>query len=131
MSTPNRSGDWLKQAESDLMAREEAILWPKEPEWTRDDLIASLRRSLADWVDEAWLFGSYAAGTADDGSDVDLILVRPTTLRFTERFRDFMDLWKLYTDIDLVIYTPGEWRKMLAEQGPFITLVSRNWVRVI
>ena len=113
------------------MAQEEVVLWPKEPEWTRDELIASLRHSLAGRVDEAWLFGSYASGTADDGSDVDLIIVRPTALHFTERFRDFMDLWKIHADIDLVIYTPEEWRKMVAEGGPFITLVSRTWVRVI
>ncbi|MDH5298370.1 MAG: nucleotidyltransferase domain-containing protein, partial [Desulfobulbaceae bacterium] len=44
-------------------------------------------------VEEAYLFGSIAAGKAGAWSDIDVIVVQETTLPFVERAREFADLF--------------------------------------
>ena len=57
----------------------------------RDCLLARLRDELAKWrvlPEAAWLFGSAARGEAGSGSDIDLLLVRPTLTSAED-----VDLW--------------------------------------
>ena len=65
----------------------------------------------------AYVFGSVAAGTADEHSDIDVILVRDTALPFFDRVREIMDLRLEFGAADLLIYTPAELNEMLAEDG--------------
>lgn len=60
---------------------------------------------------KAILFGSLARGEASRHSDIDLILVKDTNLRFLDRydgvlaeFSQALPQW----DVDLLIYTPEE-----------------------
>jgi predicted nucleotidyltransferase len=65
-----------------------------------------LRRSGAE---RAIAFGSYARGTADGYSDLDLVVVLRTHLSPTERWpllRELLDA--LPVSVDLLIYTPEE-----------------------
>ena len=65
----------------------------------------------------AYVFGSVAAGTADEHSDIDVILVRDTDLPFFDRIREIMDLRLEFGAADLLIYTPAELDEMLGEEG--------------
>ena len=67
----------------------------------------------------AYVFGSVAAGTADEQSDIDIILVRDTALPFFDRIREIMDLRLEFGAADLLIYTPAELDEMLAEEGRY------------
>lgn len=67
----------------------------------------------------AYVFGSVAAGTADEHSDIDVVLVRDTALPFFERVREIMDLRLELGPADLLIYTPAELDRMLGEEGRY------------
>ena len=67
----------------------------------------------------AYVFGSVAAGTADEHSDIDVILVRDTALPFFDRIHEIMDLRLEFGAADLLIYTPDELGEMLAEEGRY------------
>jgi len=67
-------------------------------------------------VEEAFLFGSWARADADALSDIDLVIVAPSTRPFVERFRDYPQIWKTApAAIDLLIYTPEEFRRQRRE----------------
>jgi predicted nucleotidyltransferase len=75
--------------------------------WLRR-LPALLRRRR---VGAAYLFGSWARGDADRLSDVDLIVVAASSRPFVDRFRDFPELLRGPTGIDLLVYTPEEFAR--------------------
>jgi predicted nucleotidyltransferase len=62
-------------------------------------------------VERAYLFGSLARGTQSRRSDVDLIVIEDTDKPFFDRYDDFTDLLlEMPFAVDLLIYTPDEWR---------------------
>jgi len=62
-------------------------------------------------IKKAILFGSRARNEASRHSDVDLILIQDTELRFLDRYEgvlaSFSQALPEY-DVDMLIYTPGE-----------------------
>lgn len=62
----------------------------------------------------ALLFGSYARGTASERSDVDLIFIEQTNLRFLDRLTRYHDslVDRLSTNVDTLVYTPEEFEQM-------------------
>ena len=84
----------------------------------RSDLEPVLREAGATKAIE---FGSYALNTADEYSDLDLIIVAESDRRFLDRHEDFSgvnDVWR--RGLDLLIYTSAELEEMVAGQNPFI-----------
>jgi predicted nucleotidyltransferase len=69
---------------------------------------------------KAIVFGSYARGTQDRRSDLDLILVVRTEKRFFERYDEIEGLYECLKGIpaDILIYTPEELDRMA--DRPFI-----------
>jgi predicted nucleotidyltransferase len=72
---------------------------------------------------KAILFGSFARGTGTRKSDVDVVFIQETSLRFLERLSVPMDL--LFRkirgkDIDVLVYTPGEFDRMRSGGNRFI-----------
>lgn len=65
----------------------------------------------------AILYGSYARGTADAFSDVDLLIVHETSRPFLERFRDFIGLLDALPGTELLVYTPLELEAMRRRGG--------------
>jgi len=75
------------------------------------------------------LFGSLARGTQSERSDIDLIVVRQTNERFVERPTEI--LMMLYEKlrgwaIDVLVYTPEEYERMLAHGNFFLTRAVRE-----
>lgn len=70
------------------------------------------------------LFGSYARGEADEYSDLDLVVIKPTDQRFIDRLIETArcldnDLGK----VDVFVYTPEELEEMKQSGNPFIEQV--------
>lgn len=63
------------------------------------------------------LFGSHAAGTADEESDVDLIVVYETDKRFLDRLRELYMAWDLPKGVDILAYTPAEFAELMSTRA--------------
>jgi predicted nucleotidyltransferase len=62
-------------------------------------------------IQQAILFGSWAAGTQTRRSDIDMILVKNTRVRFFDRYEGILEeLGQALSgrDIEVLIYTPEE-----------------------
>ena len=68
---------------------------------------------------EAYVYGSVAHGTEDEQSDVDLVLIRDTSLPFFDRLREVFDLLFALGKADLMIYTDQERREVLDGPGRY------------
>jgi len=85
--------------------------------------IDELRRRLAPHIRRATrvvAFGSVARGETDQWSDLDLLIVADTTRPFLERFKDFAGIYDVWPRVDLLIYTPAELDRMIAEGNPLV-----------
>jgi len=93
---------------------------------SQDTLIDRLKTYLrTSPVEAAYIFGSYADGTASARSDIDLIFIRETEKRFFDRYSEFNDLHALFKQaIDLLIYTPREWEEM--QERLFFRIMKRD-----
>ncbi len=58
------------------------------------------------------LFGSYARGDINKGSDIDIILIKNTNKRFIDRIGDVLKLYNGNIDLEPLVYTPQEFKKM-------------------
>jgi predicted nucleotidyltransferase len=65
------------------------------------------------------LFGSLAEGKAEETSDIDLIIIKRTDKRFTERIGEVIEICKPKMAVDFIVYTPEEFLS-LKEREPFI-----------
>ena len=66
------------------------------------------------------LFGSQATGTAQDDSDIDLLVVMVTEKRFIERLLYLAELTQPEVAIDFLAYTPGEFEQLISEGNLFL-----------
>ncbi|MDO8570851.1 MAG: nucleotidyltransferase domain-containing protein [Candidatus Daviesbacteria bacterium] len=57
------------------------------------------------------LFGSYANGKPSSDSDVDLVVIKKTTLPFLERQKQVHLLLRTVTAVDIFVLTPQEFEK--------------------
>jgi predicted nucleotidyltransferase len=72
-------------------------------------------------VKKAILFGSLARNEASRHSDIDIILIQNTSLRFLDRYKGILSAFSRALpewDVDLLIYTPAELEKISGR--PFI-----------
>lgn len=73
------------------------------------------------------LFGSAARGTADEYSDIDLVVIAEgATRRFLDRIADAYDLIDPRFALDILIYTPQEYEAMLEAENPLIQRVQEE-----
>jgi len=76
---------------------------------------------------KAYVFGSYANGTADKYSDLDLVIIADTDRPFVERFRDYYKILEISpVPVELFIYTPDEFERMIEQKNPLITNVLQE-----
>jgi predicted nucleotidyltransferase len=81
-----------------------------------EDLKKSFRHALLGRVHAAYLFGSIVTNTSH-ANDVDIILIKDTTVSFTERGREFFDLYDIACPVDILVYTPKEFTKLRNDQS--------------
>ena len=106
----------LKHAKSDLKSRTldlSEIARRMKPVFTKHH------------IPKAILFGSFARGSQDQKSDIDLILIQETGEPYFERYRGILqDLYKAVKgrDLEVFIYTPEE-----LEQISHRRFIQRAW----
>lgn len=72
----------------------------------------------------AYVVGSWARDEADAWSDVDLVIVAPSTRPFVDRFKDYLPaILAAPRPVELFVYTPEEFDRMRAEERPFLVHV--------
>ncbi|RIL11824.1 MAG: nucleotidyltransferase domain-containing protein [Proteobacteria bacterium] len=99
---------------------------------TKDELVSKLRLKLSGRVNEAYFFGSITTDEMKTTSDVDMIIVQETSLPFFERVSEFEDLYDLVPGIDLIIYTPQEFKSLVEDPTPgFWRSVARTKEKII
>ncbi len=69
-------------------------------------------------VQQVILFGSYATGRADLFTDLDLLVVMPSSLDFVTRCAMLAGYLKASVALDLLVYTPQEMEQM--RDRPFV-----------
>ncbi len=90
-----------------------------------------LRTALSGRVSEAWLFGSYVSGEFGNDSDIDLILIAETDEPFQSRSFAFADLLDIGPRMDILVYTPDEFRSLVSDPSPgFWTSVASSLRRL-
>ena len=82
---------------------------------TRSEFESRLSKALEGRVEELWLFGSYVQGGFGPDSDIDVILVAPTEEPFPLRSQRFADLLDIGPRLDILVYTPQEFRTLVDE----------------
>lgn len=91
-----------------------------------------LRRAVTrEGVRAAYVFGSYAQGSADRHSDLDVLIVHETERPFLERFLDFDAVFNLGPAVDLLVYTPEEFERMQERGNPLVCEVLRTGKRIL
>lgn len=97
-----------------------------------DEVVRRLREALSSTdVQEAYVFGSLVSGETHPWSDVDLILVVDSDEPFVERPRRFWNLLKLGFPLDILVYTPSEFRALWENPIGFWRSVRESHVRVL
>src|SRR3989304_10192700 len=65
------------------------------------------------------LFGSMAQGSVGEWSDLDLVIIKDTSLPFLQRLKEVALLCRPRVGVDFLVYTPNEFAQMVAGQDPF------------
>lgn len=107
---------------------EEVIILRKPAEYTLDELAQKAAGPLAaSGAERAVAFGSWAAGTADGYSDLDLVVVLETDLPRLERGRLLAELIEaLPVAVDLLVYTPEEFTRGIAAKIGVFDAIARE-----
>ena len=100
--------------------------------YSRDGIIALLKEKLSSRVEEAWIFGSFALKRMHPFSDIDLILIKKTDKPFISRPEDFDDLLDIGPVLDVLVYTPVEFKKLISPPlAGFWKTASESMVRLV
>ena len=92
-------------------------------------------RKIEDYVEEVVknlnpylviLFGSFATGSINEGSDVDILVVADFEEGFLDRIKKLMDTNKFGIPIEPVGYTPEEFKEMKKRKNAFIMEVMEK-----
>jgi len=72
------------------------------------------------------LFGSFATGDVNEGSDIDILVVAEFTESFLDRIKRLMDMNTFKIPVEPVGYTPEEIGEMAKRKSPFIMEVMEK-----
>lgn len=90
---------------------------------TQEEIVRRVRNHYGGDVEQVILFGSQARGEADEGSDLDLIIIRRTKEHFIDRLAGVP---ALPAPSDIFVYTPEEFAAMKEHENPFILSALEN-----
>lgn len=94
----------------------------------RDFLATALRGHD---VENAYLVGSVASGTAGHWSDIDLVIIKNSDESFPDRPREFAGLFELGVPVDILVYTPAEAARLDANPTAFWQDIRKKRVRIV
>jgi uncharacterized protein len=95
----------------------------------KSSLIEDISKKIVDHIkpEKVILFGSYAKGNPDDNSDVDLIVVRNTSLPKHKRGIEIRRLfYRQLIPMDIKVYTPEEFDNELRSPFSFLFSALKN-----
>ncbi|MBN1661098.1 MAG: nucleotidyltransferase domain-containing protein [Anaerolineae bacterium] len=73
------------------------------------------------------LFGSWAWGEPDEHSDIDILVIKHSSLRRDKRAREVSDLFASRTfPLDVLVYTPAEVERLRKMRGSFVRFILEN-----
>ena len=61
------------------------------------------------------VFGSFAGNEVSEWSDLDIVVVRNTPLRFLDRSAELIQALQPQVGVDFLVYTPNEWACLTKE----------------
>lgn len=74
-----------------------------------------------------YLFGSWARGEQDDLSDLDVVIIKETSLPFLERLLEAARLLPAgIGGVDLLVYTPAEFEAMRQNGNAFAEMIAEE-----
>ncbi len=76
--------------------------------------------------DKVIVFGSYARGDIHEGSDLDLLIIKDTPERFTDRIGTVLRACSFDTAIEPLVYTHAELQRMIDRRNDFILTALRE-----
>jgi len=80
----------------------------------------------------AYLFGSFNTNKFSRHSDVDLFIITETDVPFVERPLLFNDLLDAFPSLDILVYTPDEFRALTSDPSPgFWSSAVSNMKRIV
>lgn len=83
-----------------------------------DDILAVLKAEYR--PEKILLYGSMATSMVGEWSDIDLVIIKQTSLPFLQRLKEVALLCHAPVGVDFLVYTPDEFEQMIAERNPFI-----------
>lgn len=87
---------------------------------------------LKDRALAAYLFGSFNTDKFSRHSDVDLFIITDTEVPFVERPLLFNDLLDAFPSLDILVYTPDEFRTLTSDPSPgFWSSAVSNMKRIV
>lgn len=85
----------------------------KELEGELDRITSVLRRAYD--PEKIIVFGSFAGGATSKWSDLDIAIIKDTSMRFIDRLKHVAHLVDSSVATDFVVYTPQEFQQMVRE----------------
>lgn len=77
--------------------------------------------------ERVYLFGSWASGEEDDLSDIDIVVIKPTSAPFFDRLREVSGLFPPDAGhVDVLVYTPQEFEAMQRNGNAFAEMISEE-----
>ena len=98
---------------------------PKSASRALDRAVAGLKTYGAEKV---ILFGSWARGDASRQSDLDLVVIKPTSASFVQRSVDASVYIHWPRSVDIFVYTPEEWQTMVDNGSSFAKNVVQEGI---
>ena len=89
-----------------------------------DDLISNLKKFYR--PEMIILFGSRARGDSAQESDLDLLIIKKTRRRPLWRRMDVRKILSTDLALDVVVYTPDEFKNLMKANGAFIRQVLQE-----
>jgi len=80
-----------------------------------------------------YLFGSYATGSSDEQSDIDLLIIVPSYEPPLERrlkLRKMLSEYDRKFGLDILVYTPDEFEMLAKETSSFIYSAIKQGIKI-
>lgn len=90
-------------------------------------------------LEQVFLFGSHASGTATDQSDLDLIVVVPEhsgiadfseRVHWIQKIRRALDASGMRIGKDILVYSPSQWQEIQSADSSFAREIRQSALRI-